>query len=78
MSQSHEIKGGATDEAFQEQCFLWERGASVALDFNLLNFEDCLHAQYPVYKEKERKEKTWQVSLSATQIAQSTESRKLC
>ena len=28
-SQSHRIKGGATDEAFQEQCFLWERGASI-------------------------------------------------
>ena len=36
MSQSHIIKGGATDEVFeaiQEQCFLWERGASVDVDF---------------------------------------------
>ena len=29
MSQSHRIKGGTTGEAFQEQCFLWERGAPV-------------------------------------------------
>ena len=29
MSESHRIKGGTTDEAFQEQCFLWEKGASV-------------------------------------------------
>ena len=33
MSQSHRIKGGTTDEAFQEQCFLTERGASVGEDF---------------------------------------------
>ena len=30
MSQSHRIRGGATDEAFKDQCFLWERGASVS------------------------------------------------
>ena len=28
MSQSHRIEGGTTDEAFQEHCFLWEKGAS--------------------------------------------------
>ena len=38
MSQSHRIKGGAPDEAFQEQCFLWERGASVRADFDLFRF----------------------------------------
>ena len=27
-----QVKGGATDEAFKEQCFLWERGASVGAD----------------------------------------------
>ena len=32
MSQSQGIKGGSTDEAFQEQCFL--RGAFVGLDFD--------------------------------------------
>ena len=29
------IKGGITDEAFQEQCFLWERGASADSDLFL-------------------------------------------
>ena len=32
MSQSHRIKGWATYEAFQEQCFLWERGTFVGVD----------------------------------------------
>ena len=36
MSQSHRIKGGTTDEEFQEQCFLWKREASVDVDFDLL------------------------------------------
>lgn len=27
VSQSHRIEGGATDEAVQALCFLWERGA---------------------------------------------------
>ena len=35
MSQSHQFKGGAADEAFQEQCFLWERGAPVGMNFGL-------------------------------------------
>ena len=34
MSQSHKIKGGATDEVFEEQCFLWESGASVNFFFS--------------------------------------------
>lgn len=33
-SQNHGIRGGATDEAFQEQRFLWERGASVGVEFH--------------------------------------------
>ena len=37
MSQSHGIKGGTTDEAFLEQCFLWERGGSIGGDFELFN-----------------------------------------
>ena len=45
MSQSHGIKGGTTDEVFQEQCFLQERGAFVGADFAFFNFEDLLHAQ---------------------------------
>ena len=40
MSWSHRIKGGVTFEAFQEQCFLWERGASVGAHFELFNFQD--------------------------------------
>ena len=44
MSQSNRIKGGTTDEVFQEQCFLWERGAPVSSDFDLFNFQDLLHA----------------------------------
>ena len=28
------MKSQTTDEVFQEQCFLWERGASVVVDFD--------------------------------------------
>ena len=40
MSQSHVITDGTSDEGFQEPCFLWERGASVAVSchFDLFNF----------------------------------------
>ena len=49
------MKCQTTDEAFQEQYFLWEKGASLGADFELLNFQDLLHAQ-KVYKiPKERK-----------------------
>ena len=48
MSQNHRIKGKTTDEAFQEQCFLWERGASVGAGFDLFNSEDLLNAQEPM------------------------------
>ena len=48
MSQSHGIKGDTTEEAFQEQCFLWERWASDGADFDLLNFQDLLHVQEPI------------------------------
>ena len=37
MSQSHRMNGGTADEAFQEWCFLWERGASVSEDLYLFN-----------------------------------------
>ena len=33
MSQSRRIKGDTTDKVFQEQCFLWERGAAYGGDF---------------------------------------------
>ena len=35
MSQSHGSKSGTADEAFQEECFLWDRGASVGADLDL-------------------------------------------
>ena len=35
MSQCHRLKGGTTDEAFEERRFLWEREASVGADFDL-------------------------------------------
>ena len=38
MSPSHGIKGGTTDEAFKEQCFLLERGVSVDVHFELWTF----------------------------------------
>lgn len=36
-----------TDEAFQEQRFLLERGAPVVAVLVLLNFQDTLYAQEP-------------------------------
>ena len=44
MSQSDRIKGNTSGEAFQEECFLWERGASVCVDIELFSSEDLLHA----------------------------------
>ena len=44
MSQSRRIKGGTPFEAFQEQCLLWERGASVDVDFDFFNFQDLSQA----------------------------------
>ena len=51
MSQSHKVtnfKSRTIDEAFQEQCFLWERGASVgAIDLlhrPIFNCQDIVHA----------------------------------
>ena len=38
MSKRHRIKGGATDEAFQEQGNLWERGVPAGVDFDLFNW----------------------------------------
>ena len=42
MSQSHGNKGGTTDKVFQEHCFLGERGASVGVDPDILNFDNLL------------------------------------
>ena len=47
-----------TDEAFQEQFFLQEKGASVDADFDLFNFEDLLQSQEPkTLKERKKKQK---------------------
>ena len=35
-------EGETADEALQEQCFLWERGALVGADFDLFKFQDLL------------------------------------
>lgn len=34
------IKGNTTEEVFQEQCYLWERGASAGAGFELFNFQE--------------------------------------
>ena len=47
MSRRRRIKGRATDEAFQEQCFLWEKRVPLAIDFGLL-----LCAQEPIEHNK--------------------------
>ena len=61
MSQSHGIKGGTTDGAFQEQGFLWERAASVGVDFNLFTFKN-------VYMHKNRYN-TWTERIKHNQNA---------
>ena len=46
MSQNHRIKSVITDVVFQEQCFLWERDASVGAEFDLFNIKDLyVHAE---------------------------------
>ena len=40
MSQSLRTKGATTDEAFKEECFLWEGGASVSVDIYIFKFEE--------------------------------------
>lgn len=47
------MKCQTTDEAFQGQYNLWQKGASVGADFELLNFQNLLHAQnlYKTLKE---------------------------
>ena len=57
MSGSHRIRGRTTDEVFPDQCFLWERGASVGADFRLFNFQDLyVHEKlYDTLKEKGKK-----------------------
>ena len=56
-----ELKGENTDEAFQEQCFQWEQGASVGAEFDLFNFQDFLflQAQEPLKHLKKRENLKW-------------------
>ena len=54
MSQSRRIKGGITGEAFQEHCFLWEKRASVGVDFDLFNYQDLLHAQEQIWNTEQK------------------------
>ena len=44
-----------TDEAFEEQCFLWERGASIGADFDLFNFHDLLPIQNTEGQKKRKR-----------------------
>ena len=49
VTKSQKIKGGTTDEAFQEQCFVWERGAPVVVDFFTFKI---IHMQQNLYNTK--------------------------
>ena len=51
-ADNNKAAGRTTDEAFQEQRFLWERGACVGLDFVLFNFQDLLQSQEPIWNKK--------------------------
>ena len=59
------IKGRTTGEAFQEQCFPWERGDPVGADFGFCNFQDlsCTEESYITHWKKERKKKRVQVHM---------------
>ena len=53
-SQSHRIRGGAADEAFQEQCLCGRKELLlVGSVFDLFNVEDHLH-QKNIYKTAKR------------------------
>ena len=54
MSQSHGIKTETTDEAFQEQCSLWDRGASLTF-FKIYDMNNNINGTEG--KERKRKEK---------------------
>ena len=58
MSQSLRVKIRTTNEAFQEQCFLWERGAPVGAKVDHFNFQDLVCAQeLRITEGKEQKAK---------------------
>ena len=52
MSQSHRVKGGTCDEEFQEQYFLWERGALLGKTFTFLTKQNKKNTEGKVKNEK--------------------------
>ena len=64
MSQSHRIKVGTTDEAFQEQGFLRERGAPVGHFLTPRSFK-CSRT-FKMLKEREKTKSTIGVLQSRT------------
>ena len=69
MSQSYKIKGRTTDEAFQEQCFLWERGASFVADFTFffkLSRSFTCTKSFITHQREEQNEKAWYVFFNKT------------
>ena len=50
------MKGGTTGEAFQEQCFQWERGASAGVDVVLYTFK-ILYMVKNIYNTEEKEKK---------------------
>lgn len=55
--ESHRMKGGTTDEAFEKQCFLWGGEASVKADLSFfLTFKVCyIHKNLKKKQEKKMK-----------------------
>ena len=76
MSQSHGIKGGTTDDTFQELCVLWESGASVGVDIYLKTFK-TIHMHKKLYntlkgwKKKQTKKLNNKSSLSCLTLLES-------
>lgn len=51
VTTSQRVEGETAEEAFQGQCFLWERGA-----FDLFVFQDLLHAiKHTEGKDRQKK-----------------------
>lgn len=52
-----------TDEPFQEQCFLWQRGALIDVDFDLFNYKKFYVHKNWYNTRKERKKQTKKKSI---------------
>lgn len=59
------MKGATTDEAFQAQCFLWERGAfiGIGMGFGFFNLQTILHTQKPFRPHPRKGKKKKEMSL---------------